>query len=49
MFLKLLESVALGTKATFSYSPTDSDIRQYLAVQAGKSKNAFKDKVLTDE
>jgi len=27
MFLKLLEAVALGTKATLSYSPTDSDIR----------------------
>lgn len=31
MFQQLIQSVALGTKATFSYNPTEIEIKEYLA------------------
>jgi sodium/potassium-transporting ATPase subunit alpha len=32
MFMKLMEAVALGTKATFSYVPTDAELKTFLAL-----------------
>ena len=31
-FVELMQTVTLGTKATFSYEPVDDDCRKYLAV-----------------
>lgn len=44
-----MQCVALGTSATFSYLPTEDEMRKYLALKRGKVANALKDHHLTDE
>lgn len=48
-FKELMNTVNLGTKATFSYQPVDDDCRKYLAIKRGKKPSAMKDHVLTPE
>jgi sodium/potassium-transporting ATPase subunit alpha len=43
MFQTLMETVALGTKATFSYAPTDAEMKKFLAIQHGKKISSYKD------
>lgn len=48
-FKELIQSVALGTKATFSYTPSLEEMRSYLAKKAGKKPSAYSDRILTEE
>jgi hypothetical protein len=48
-FKALMQAVALGTKATFSYQPTDEEMKKYLGAVTKKGFKHFKDKHLTDE
>lgn len=44
-----MQSVALGTKATFSYMPTEDDMKKYLATVTKKGLNHFKHIKLSEE
>ena len=48
-FQEFLQSIALGTKAAFSYTPSLVEMRSYLAVKQGKKATEFSDKILTEE
>ena len=48
-FQALMQAVALGTKATFSYSPTVDEQKKFLAAESKKHISAFKDHVLTED
>ena len=48
-FLNLVQAIALGSKATFSYNPTDDEMRTYHALKQGKKADALKNVELTDE
>ena len=48
-FKALMQAVALGTKATFSYQPTDEEMKKYLAAVTKRKFRYYKDKHLTDE
>jgi len=48
-FQELINSIALGTKATFSYNPTLEEMRTYLEKKDGKKTSAYADLVLTDQ
>ena len=41
--------MALGSKATFSYAPTENEIKKYLALKNKKSLNFYKNYQLSDE
>jgi sodium/potassium-transporting ATPase subunit alpha len=47
-FQELIQSIALGTKATFSYTPSIEEMKEYLAKRDGKRTNAYATRVLTD-
>lgn len=42
-FNELLQCVALGTKANFSYNPTTEEIKKFLAKTSGQHESVFKD------
>lgn len=48
-FKELISSIALGTKATFSYTPSFDEMREFLAKRDGKKSNAYANLILTDE
>ena len=48
-FTALLECMAIGTKATFSYNPTVDEMKKYLSVKYKKSLKSYEKKNLTDE
>ena len=47
-FLNLVQAIALGTKATFSYNPSDDEMRTYHALKQGKKADALKNIELTE-
>lgn len=47
-FKDLMQCVALGTKATFSYMPNSDEMKKYLAVKNGKKPDSYKNHVLTE-
>ena len=44
-----MECVALGSKSSFSYNPTEEELKKYLGKVTKKGYAHFKDLVLTDE
>lgn len=44
-----MQSVALGTKASFSYMPTSDEMKKYLAVKNGKKVDSYKNHNLTEQ